>query len=328
MAIDEWYYYLLTMGLSAILELSAPCQQPGPAAFRLAELRGWVNWKPPVFGGTRRNFLKEAASRVYEDKITATYAESSSKEVQRQLSKQRIQRHISELRRRKNTNERPVEVRMSQERPISEWEGVINTLTRARPPPMPTNNLVSHIPSLRSAAPGSSLVHELAPPIVELPASRTPPPRPNSRIVAQPLLPTPPPSTVPSVAGDRRSSMAPSMPSIDEAPAFRRQEVIPEVPSLEHHPALARHTRQSSDASSAPSAASNSSAESRAAYQQHPLQQNIMSANNGENSADKAVYRIVEMGFTPEQARHALRTTDLGDGLRVDRAVELLLRQM
>lgn len=43
---------------------------------------------------------------------------------------------------------------------------------------------------------------------------------------------------------------------------------------------------------------------------------------------DRAVYRIVDMGFTPEQARQALRRTDLGDGLRVDRAVELLLREL
>jgi len=46
-----------------------------------------------------------------------------------------------------------------------------------------------------------------------------------------------------------------------------------------------------------------------------------------ENTVDRAIYRIVEMGFTPEQARQALRKTDLGDGLRVDRAVELLLRE-
>jgi hypothetical protein len=31
------------------------------------------------------------------------------------------------------------------------------------------------------------------------------------------------------------------------------------------------------------------------------------------------------MGFTHEEAKEALRMTDLGDGLKVDRAVELLL---
>lgn len=52
-----------------------------------------------------------------------------------------------------------------------------------------------------------------------------------------------------------------------------------------------------------------------------------MAGDASENSADKAIFRIVEMGFTPEQARRALRMTDMGDGLRVDRAVELLLRE-
>lgn len=46
-----------------------------------------------------------------------------------------------------------------------------------------------------------------------------------------------------------------------------------------------------------------------------------------EDTGEIAVQRIVAMGFPPNQAREALRQTDMGDGLRVDRAVELLLRQ-
>ncbi len=45
------------------------------------------------------------------------------------------------------------------------------------------------------------------------------------------------------------------------------------------------------------------------------------------NSADRAIFRIVEMGFSQEDAKGALKLTDMGDGLRVDLAVELLLRQ-
>jgi uncharacterized UBP type Zn finger protein len=66
--------------------------------------------------------------------------------------------------------------------------------------------------------------------------------------------------------------------------------------------------------------------EEHPAFLQHPLQRDIFQSDAAENSADKAIYRIVEMGFTPDQARQALRITDMGDGLRVDRAVELLLR--
>lgn len=64
-------------------------------------------------------------------------------------------------------------------------------------------------------------------------------------------------------------------------------------------------------------------------FHQHPAQVHIFDSPAHENTAEKAIYRIVEMGFTADQAREALRVTDAGDGLRVDRAVELLLsRQM
>jgi hypothetical protein len=45
-----------------------------------------------------------------------------------------------------------------------------------------------------------------------------------------------------------------------------------------------------------------------------------------ESTVELAVKKITEMGFTQAQATHALRMTDMGDGLRVDRAVDMLLR--
>ncbi|KAK1051519.1 hypothetical protein LTS16_002390 [Friedmanniomyces endolithicus] len=53
----------------------------------------------------------------------------------------------------------------------------------------------------------------------------------------------------------------------------------------------------------------------------------MLNAGEADNTSDRAVKKIVEMGFTAEQAKEALRMTDMGDGLRVDRAVDLLLRQ-
>jgi len=46
-----------------------------------------------------------------------------------------------------------------------------------------------------------------------------------------------------------------------------------------------------------------------------------------EDTSGIAVQKIVEMGFTAAQASAALHMTDMGDGLRVDRAVDMLLRQ-
>ncbi|KAM0709178.1 hypothetical protein Q7P35_003214 [Cladosporium inversicolor] len=45
-----------------------------------------------------------------------------------------------------------------------------------------------------------------------------------------------------------------------------------------------------------------------------------------ESTVEVAVQKITEMGFTKAQATHALRMTDMGDGLRIDRAVDMLLR--
>lgn len=290
-----------------------------------------------MIGGTRRNFLREAASRLYEEKIACTYAENSNKDIQRALSKQRIQKHISELRHKKSSGERLNVVLMSQERPMSEWEGVIDDLTRPLPIPTSGNNLVSHIPSL----------HSINLPIsVPQPRSCTPSPparpeTPPHRIVAQPLLPSPSPSTVPSIRD--RSSIALS----DTHPAFRqsRSGNIPEMPRLDEHPAFVNHMGQagnevdrrtspvpvpapSSVYSQSHSHRSSPSLDSHSAFQQHPVQRMVQDIGPVENTVDRAVYRIVDMGFTPEQAKQALRRTDLGDGRRVDRAVELLLREM
>jgi hypothetical protein len=331
--IDEWCHYLLSFGLSTILDLARPCDENNGSAFTLAHEKGLTSWKPPILGASRRSFLKEAASRVYEDKIAHVYAESSTRELQRQESKQRIQKHIHDLQNRKNSGEHLRVIRMSQDRPMSEWENVMSSLTRPHPPLPTTNNLSSHIPSFR---PTSAIAQELSACIAELPAARTPPPpivtqSPPRRTVAQPLLPSPPPSTVPSVRD--RSSIATTMPAINEQPTSR-QESTHEIP-FPNHPAFRAQRPHTARKDTDISISSHSSSESspvlvhHPVFQQHHVQADIFASPAHENTADKAIYRIVEMGFTADQAREALKLTDLGDGLRVDRAVELLLsRQM
>jgi hypothetical protein len=74
-------------------------------------------------------------------------------------------------------------------------------------------------------------------------------------------------------------------------------------------------------------AISNPSVENRPALHQHQLQKDILRGNLLENMADRAMYQLVAMGFTAVQAREALRRSATGDVLRVDRAVELLIRE-
>lgn len=221
---------------------------------------------------------------------------------------------------------------------MSEWENVMRSLTRQHPPLPATNNLTSHIPSFR---PTSAIAQEISTHIAELPAVlpathvSLPPiitQSPLQRTVAQPLLPTPPSSTI-SGAHDR-SSIATTMPPIIEHPAFRTQGPISQFP-FPDHPAFRvqrpHAVRKETNLSISSQGSSSSSSEYNAAiahhpvFQQHPVQANIFDSPAHENTAEKAIYRIVEMGFTADLAREALRVTDLGDGLRVDRAVEFLL---
>jgi hypothetical protein len=332
MMLDEWCHHLLSFGLSTILDLARPCFENNGSKFQLAHEKGCTNWKPPVHGSSRRSFLKEAASRVYEDKLAHLYAASSTRELQRQQSKLRIQQYVLDLKYRKTNGEALRTIRQSQDRPMSEWENVMSSLTR-QPPPLPTtNNLTSHIPSFR---PTSVIAQELSTCIAELPASlpaelaALPPlttQSPPRRTVAMPLLPSPPPSTVPSVRN--RDSIATTMPSIEEHPAYRRNPT-PEVP-YPSHPAFRTqrtHARKDTDISVSSHGSSDSSPVlvHHPVFQQHPAQAGIFDSPAHENTAGKAIHRIVEMGFTADEARDALRMTDLGDGLRVDRAVELLL---
>jgi len=355
--LDEWCHYLMTFGLSTILDLAVPCQQSNSLAFELAAEKGLVNWSPPVFSGSRRRFLSEATSRIYEYKIANTYAELSSREVQRQQSKLRIQRHISELRHRRSPSDQG-----GLESPVTDSDPVIGNLTRLPSIHAAASNVVTYIPSLRSANAG-----DVSSPITSLSASMSPP---FPRLVAQPLLPSPPPSTV--RGSSNRYSIATTMPSIEEHPANKRHKPIPELPSPADHPLFRSQASDASDSTTHQSprdeiespqrlsrqhsvssvysrsssgnspvrsvfqhgrqdshgslySRSSSDSTTHPVFQQHPAQINIYRTESHENTADKAIYRIVEMGFTAEQARDALKATDLGDGLRVDAAVDMLL---
>ena len=195
---------------------------------------------------------------------------------------------------------------------MSEWENVITSLTRAHPPMPALDKRAEYMAASPPRAP--ALAHTLSTCIAELPAS------PARRTVAQPLLPSPPPSTAPSVRD--RSSTLTTLAAISEHPALRPAPANPSVYAYTH-PAF-RHVAPKDDDMSVSSRTSQASSPA-AVLQQHAMQTSILHSAVHENTADKAIYRIVEMGFTPEQARDALKRTDRGDGLRVDSAVEFLL---
>ncbi|KAL9078983.1 MAG: hypothetical protein Q9157_002126, partial [Trypethelium eluteriae] len=80
--LEEWLQYIMSLGLDAILGIASLAPETGPAAFELAKEQGWTKWGPPPIsekgGGVRRTFLKDPVGRMYEERIAASYAQTTS----------------------------------------------------------------------------------------------------------------------------------------------------------------------------------------------------------------------------------------------------------
>ncbi|KAL1863696.1 hypothetical protein Plec18170_000534 [Paecilomyces lecythidis] len=65
--LEEWTYYVLTLGLSAVLSISSLCPaESAETTLRRAQKLGLTKWSPTETGTSRASFLKEAVSRAYE----------------------------------------------------------------------------------------------------------------------------------------------------------------------------------------------------------------------------------------------------------------------
>jgi hypothetical protein len=322
---EEWHSYLLTFGLGAVFELAALSDNPSSALFTKASEKGWTNWTPPPHGGSRKVFLKEAVARVYEEKSNASFANSPDQKAMREQHKERILAHKSEIRRRKATGDTR-QITMSMERPMSEWENVFQALTHSSRPVAP---------SRPPFAPGQSTLLPPTPPMSHSGGDS----RPSSRGTTKPASSQN--HIHPALRSSRQTSASttPTQQSHSHIhPAFRNDTSAFHETSSNVHPALRNtpsHTPNSSYSSSVNNYHSHGHRREpsvpfvqQPVSGQHPLQREILHSDLAENTADKAIFRIVEMGFTADQARHALKVTDMGDGLRIDRAVELLLRSL
>ncbi|KAK0323389.1 hypothetical protein LTR82_005749 [Friedmanniomyces endolithicus] len=122
-----------------------------------------------------------------------------------------------------------------------------------------------------------------------------------------------------------RSLVSPMTPALRHSYGSGHSSAISAAQNLSHpHAQLEEHVRTSSGQWS-PRKISPIIEERVESFNRLSLQ--MLNAGEADNTSDRAVKKIVEMGFTAEQAKEALRMTDMGDGLRVDRAVDLLLRQ-
>lgn len=153
--LEEWTYHLLTLAPPTVLDVTSPTSLAA-TTFTHARTRGYTNWTPPTV--SRATFLKEAVSRVYQEKISLqrtpppsspkttdsspTLPDSSPAHPQSvndtNAARWRCARHAAEIRAKRNDpsfNLLPT----SEDRPMSEFPSVLEALSTTSPtaPPMP-----------------------------------------------------------------------------------------------------------------------------------------------------------------------------------------------
>ncbi|EER29950.1 hypothetical protein CPC735_012680 [Coccidioides posadasii C735 delta SOWgp] len=168
--LESWTQYLLTLGPSAILTLSSlNPDTPIETMFARAQSLGWTKWTSPTKAnsGSNRSFLKEAVSRVYDNRLvrgkevprfqTPNLQQSQSPQIARPSSpgrrprsysagasipKQRRREFARELRRRRQEMKEQAQSKLlaqdTEERPISKFQEVIQRLNGS--PSNPTSS--------------------------------------------------------------------------------------------------------------------------------------------------------------------------------------------
>ena len=161
MSTEEWSYHLLTLAPPAVLDVTSPTT-PTAATFAHARSRGYTAWTSPTT--SRATFLKEAVSRVYQEKIAATHpnsAPSSPKHIITALkstspanseesavtetvaARWRCARHAAEIRAKRN-DPNFKQLPPSEDRPMSEWTSVLAALDSDAPPVPAMPNSYTH----------------------------------------------------------------------------------------------------------------------------------------------------------------------------------------
>ncbi|KAJ5566799.1 hypothetical protein N7535_006105 [Penicillium sp. DV-2018c] len=158
--LEEWTSYILTLGLGAVLTLSAVCPADTTlATFQKAQAIGLTKWELTETEATRSSFLKEAISRAYElqerslntntptDRTPISNSNSNSPSPVK-ITPQHRQRQTNlanELRTRRAAQEAKDKDQMttrsrfsfSTERPMSEFSTIMHDLDSSSPSSIP-----------------------------------------------------------------------------------------------------------------------------------------------------------------------------------------------
>lgn len=153
--LEEWTYHLLTLAPSTVLDITSPTS-PNAATFAHARSRGYTTWTPPTV--SRATFLKEAVSRVYQEKISlqhpssapsspvapnTTFTATTPPQPQETFNSEalaarwRCARHAAEIRAKRND---PAFAALppSEDRPMSNFPSVFEALDTSTAPAVPS----------------------------------------------------------------------------------------------------------------------------------------------------------------------------------------------
>lgn len=147
---EEWTYHLLTLAPTTVLDVTSPTS-PTAATFAHARSRGYTTWTPPTV--SRATFLKEAVSRVYQERMAERHPTSPTPSPKGKLTdpsslisnqpiddvvaaRWRCARHAAEIRAKRNDPGFKA-LPPSEDRPMSEFPAVLEKLDMSNAPPVP-----------------------------------------------------------------------------------------------------------------------------------------------------------------------------------------------
>ncbi|KAJ8611579.1 hypothetical protein MRB53_037882 [Persea americana] len=216
--LDEWTYYLATLGLSTILDLATAAALPEDTVFDTARSMKWTQWTSASHGLSYSTFLQEAVFRVHEERLEDIKAALQQRALAEAKSAPELRRRPSQDRVPNSTDDAAVansatpDLPTPRSRPMSLW--VAWTLETANDPlrPAPTTPLPT-IPAFSPLTKATST--PLLQATIDCDAGRTTPisstrrPRSRRRPASQtPLSPSTPMSPTPRPGSRSRSRVA------------------------------------------------------------------------------------------------------------------------
>ncbi|KAH8431392.1 uncharacterized protein LDX57_009055 [Aspergillus melleus] len=248
--LEEWTYYILSLGPSAVLNVGLACfTDSTTATFQRAQALGLTKWEQAESGVSRFSFLKEAVSRGYRPR-ESTPPRGVSRSSKESSHSTGSQGHVS--RKSNDSNESGSQVPQHRRRQLVYAEQLRNQKKE------PQGLGVKPNADERPISNYGAIMHHIE--------------------GHQPRRPSPVPSPAPAPP-----AMASQVPSYGEPHTQRLRVPSPSAPS--YHPQV-------------------------------------------HDPVDKAIAMMVgDLGYHEEDAKWALKVTDTGEGIDVNAAVTLLMRE-